>query len=163
MKKTILVIRINYSVMIDHNILRSEIFSAKRYLKLKELELSIYGLRNNLPVSLYTELSGRIKEKVQSFEFPDCNNSQINVIYSNGLSRPIELEECHLAMSRGNKISDYIFSRYISARDIEILNATQDAKEKSFHINDNNSKAPEVSIFTTLSTSETSCKGNIIN
>ncbi len=139
-------------MMTDHNILRNKISSARRYLKLKELKLSINGLRNKLPVSLYTELSGRVKEKVQSFEFHDCNNSQIKAIYSNGLSNPLELEEYHLAMSRGDKISDYFFSHYISACDIEILNATHDAKEKGSRINIK-PEVSEVSIFTTLSPS----------
>ena len=140
-------------MMTDHNVLRNEISSARRYLELKELELSIYGLRNRLPVSLYTELSGRVKEKVMSFEFSDCNNSKINVIYSNGLSRPIEPEECHLAMSRGDRISDYVFSHYISARDIEIVGGNSYLKEGQPTLDHSNSGTAEVSIFTALSPS----------
>ena len=66
----------------DHNVLRDEISSARRYRELKNLELSIYGLRNKLPVSLYTELAGRVREKVLAFEYPDCNSSNISVIFS---------------------------------------------------------------------------------
>ena len=104
----------------DHNVLRDEISSARRYRELKNLEMSIYGLRNKLPISLYTELSGRIKEKVMAFEYPDCNSSNVSVIFSNGLKKMIEPEECHKAMSRGIKLSDYIFSHYVSVRDFEI-------------------------------------------
>ena len=104
----------------DHNVLRDEISSARRYRELKNLELSIYGLRNKLPVSLYTELGGRIKEKVLAFEYPDCNSSKVSVIFSNGLKNTLEQEECHKAMSRGIKLSDYIFSHYVSVRDFEI-------------------------------------------
>ena len=117
--------------MVDHNILRSEISSAKRYRELKNIELSISGLKHSLPVSLFTELSGRIREKVMSFEYPDCNISRIRVIYSNGLSKPLDTDECHKAMARGIKFSDYIFSHYVSARDYEIENENIMDKYKS--------------------------------
>ena len=110
--------------MVDHNVLRSEISSARRYRELKNLELSISGLKHSLPVSLYTELSGRIREKIMGIEYPDCNTSSFRVIYSNGLSRPLDSEECHVAMSRGIKLSDYVFSHYVSSRDIEVEDAT---------------------------------------
>lgn len=134
--------------MVDHNVLRSEISSARRYRELKNLELSISGLKHSLPVSLYTELSGRIREKIMGIEYPDCNTSSFRVIYSNGLSRPLDSEECHVAMSRGIKLSDYVFSHYVSSRDIEVedertmdkykkgenasLPSTQNNSEKSF-------------------------------
>lgn len=110
--------------MMDHNVLRSEISSARRYRELRNLALSISGLKHSLPVSLYTELSGRIREKIMGFEYPDCNISKIRVIYSNGLSKSLEANECHQAMSRGIKLSDYVFSHYVSARDIEVEDAT---------------------------------------
>lgn len=91
--------------MVDYNVLRSEISSARRYRKLRNLEISISGLKHNLPVSLYTDLSGRIREKIMGFEYPDCNISRIRVIYSNGLSKPLEADECHQPMSRGIKLS----------------------------------------------------------
>ena len=94
----------------DHNVLRDEISSARRYRELKNIEISILGLRNKLPISLYTELVGRIREKVMGFEYPQCNTSKIAIIYSNGLKKPLESEQCHIALSRGGKLSDYISS-----------------------------------------------------
>ena len=107
----------------DHNVFREEISSARRYRELKNLEMSILGIKNKIPISLYTELSGRIKEKIMSFEYPECNAAKISIVYSNGLRKEIEKEECHIAMSRGLKLSDYIFSHYVSARDYEIEDA----------------------------------------
>ena len=104
----------------DHNVFREEISSAQRYRELKNVEMSILGIRNKTPVSLFTELSGRVREKIMGFEFPECNASRISIIYSNGLKKTMEKEECHIAMSRGLKLSDYIFSHYVSARDYEI-------------------------------------------
>ena len=115
----------------DHNVLRDEISSARRYRELKNLELSIYGLRNKLPVSLYTELGGRIKERILAFEYPDCNSSKVSVIFSNGLKKTLEQEECHKAMSRGIKLSDYIFSHYVSVRDFEIEDENHNDKRKN--------------------------------
>ena len=83
-KKDILVIR-NILAMVDYNVLRSEISSARRYRKLRNLELSTSGLRHSFPVSLYSELTGRIRGKIMSFEYPECNISIIRVIYSNDL------------------------------------------------------------------------------
>ena len=104
----------------DHNVLRDEISSARRYRELKNIEISILGLRNKIPISLYTELVGRIREKVMGFEYPQCNTSKIAIIYSNGLKKPLESEQCHIALSRGGKLSDYIFSHYVSVKDFEI-------------------------------------------
>lgn len=67
----------------DHNVLRSEISSTRRYLEFGNLELFISWLRHSLPVSLNTELSGRIREKLMGFEYPDCIISRIRIIYSN--------------------------------------------------------------------------------
>ena len=132
----------------DHNVIKEEISSAKRYRELKNLEMSILGIRNKIPISLFTELNGRIKERIMGFEFPECNTSRIFIIYSNGLMKTMETEECHTAMSRGSKLSDYIFSHYVSAKDYEIedertldkykkgenasLPSTQNNSEKSF-------------------------------
>ena len=104
----------------DHNVFREEISSARRYRELKNIEMSILGIRNKIPISLFTELSGRVREKIMGFEFPACNASRSSIIYSNGLKKTMEKEECHIAMSRCLKLSDYIFSHYVSARDYEI-------------------------------------------
>lgn len=106
--------------MMDHNVLRDEIFSANRYRKLQDLKLSISGLKMKVPLSISAELEGRILEKIRTFDYPMCTSARIKVIFSNGLSRELEPDECHYAMSRGMKLSDYIFSHYVSARDFEI-------------------------------------------
>lgn len=108
-----------YLSMMDHNLLREEISSARRYCELKNLKMTIFGLRNKIPISLYTELGGRIGEKIIGFEYPQCNTSRITIIYSNGLMKPLETDEYHRAMSHGGKLLDYIFTHYVSMKDFE--------------------------------------------
>ena len=112
----------------DHNIFREELNSASRYRQVKDLNISISSVKNKIPLSLYSELSGRVHEKLMGFEYPDCGTSRVTVIFSNGLRKRLEREECHIAMSRGTKLSDYIFSHYISARDFEVENANTISK-----------------------------------
>ena len=135
----------------DHNIFREEISSARRFRELKNLEMSILGVRNKIPISLFTELSGRTREKIMGFEFSECNASRISIIYSNGLMKTMEKEECHLAMSRGDRISDYVFSHYISARDIEIVGGNSYLKVGQPTLDHSNSGTADISIFTALS------------
>lgn len=104
----------------DHNALRDQISGASRYRKLQDIKLTINGLKRNLPISIYTELEARVKEKLRTFDYPICSVANIKVIFSNGLSMTLEPEECQRAMARGVKLSDFIFSRYISARDFEL-------------------------------------------
>ncbi len=106
--------------MVDHNVLKEEISSSKRYRKLLDLKLTISGLRKKLPISISTELEGRIIEKIRTFDYPICSVATIKVIFTNGLSKALEPDECHYAMARGMKLSDYIFSHYASARDFQI-------------------------------------------
>ena len=109
--------------MMDHNALRDEISSAKRYRKLQELKVSINSLARKVPLSISAELEGRLTEKFRAFDYPMCNVTDVKVIFSNGLSKVLDRDECHYAMSRGMKLSDYIFSRYVSARDFELDSA----------------------------------------
>lgn len=106
--------------MVDHNAIKEEISSSRRYRKLLDLRLTISGLRKKLPISISTELEGRILEKIRTFDYPICSVATVKVIFSNGLSKALEPEECHSAMARGMKLSDYIFSHYASARDFSI-------------------------------------------
>lgn len=100
--------------------LKGEISSASRYRKLQDLSYTISGLKRKLPISISLELQGRITEKIRTFNYPICSLAKIRVIFSNGLSKELEPEECVSAQARGLKLSDYIFSHYVSARDFEI-------------------------------------------
>ena len=106
--------------MMDHNILKDEISSANRYRKLQDLKLTINGLRRRFSLSISSELEARISEKIRTFDYPICSVASVRIVFSNGLSKEMEPDECQKAMARGMKLSDYIFSRYISARDFEI-------------------------------------------
>lgn len=107
-------------MMVDHNVLKDEISSATRYRKLQDIRASIPAYKRRVPLTISAELEGRVNEKLMTFDYPICSAARIRVIFTNGLSKPLDPEECHYAMSRGMKLSDYIFSRYISARDFEI-------------------------------------------
>ena len=106
--------------MMDHNVLKDEISFSTRYRKLQDLKLTIDGMRRKLPLSISAELEARVVEKLRTFDYPICSVATIKVIFSNGLSKELEPDECQKAMARGMKLSDYLFSRYISARDFEI-------------------------------------------
>ena len=111
----------NIRTMMDHNVLRDEISVANRYRQLQDLKLTITGQRRKLPISISTELEARLSEKLRTFDYPICNAAKVKIIFSNGLSKDMDPDECQKAMGRGMKLSDYIFSRYISAKDFEIL------------------------------------------
>ncbi len=106
--------------MMDHNVLKDEITSANRYRRLQDLRLTIGGLKRKFPLSISSELEARVTEKLRTFDYPICSIASVRIIFSNGLSKDLEPDECQKAMARGMKLSDYIFSRYISARDFEI-------------------------------------------
>lgn len=106
--------------MMDHNVLRDEISSAKRYRKLQELKVSISSMKRKVPLSISAELEARLTEKFRTLDYPMCNVTDVKVIFSNGLSKVLEKDECHYAMSKGMKLSDYIFSKYVSAKDFEL-------------------------------------------
>lgn len=106
--------------MMDHNVLRDEISYAKRYRKLQELKVSISAIKRKIPMSITAELEARLTEKFRTFDYPMCNITDVKVIFSNGLSKVLEKSECHYAMSRSMKLSDYIFSKYVSAKDFEL-------------------------------------------
>lgn len=106
--------------MVDHNVLKDEISEATRFRKLQDLKSTISGLKRKLPLSISMELEGRVIEKMRTFNYPICSVATIRVIFSNGLSKALEPEECIYAQARGMKLSTYIFSHYVSARDFEI-------------------------------------------
>lgn len=106
--------------MMDHNVLKDEISSANRYRKLQDLRMTIGGLRRKLPLSISSELEARVTEKLRTFDYPICSVANIRIVFSNGLSKEMEPDECQKAMARGMKLSDYIFSRYVSSKDFEI-------------------------------------------
>lgn len=109
-------------MMVDHNVLKDDISSASRYMKLQDLKNTISGLKRKLPTSISLELEGRITEKLRAYDYPICSVAKIRVIFSNGLSKELEPEECIRAQARGISLSNYIFSHYVSARDFTIEN-----------------------------------------
>ena len=128
----------------DHNILQDEISSTSRYRRLQDLKLTISGLRRKLPLSISSELEARVTEKLRTFDYPICNIAQVKIIFSNGLSRDLEPDECQKAMARGMKLSDYIFSRYFSAKDFEIL-ASETIGTRNLEIYSDSTEEPTTS------------------
>ena len=103
--------------MINHNTLRDSIREISSYKKLVELKREISSLKGKLNFTVFADLQSRIDEKIKTFEFPMCDQAKVRVVYSNGLSKLLEQRECEAAMSMGVKFSDYIFSKYVSAKD----------------------------------------------
>ena len=143
------------STMMDHNVLRDEISAASRYRKLQDLKLTIEGLKRKLPLSIAAELEARVTEKLRTFDYPICSVARIKIIFSNGLSKYLDQDECQKAMARGMKLSDYLFSRYISVKDFEI-SSSEILGSRNFGIYSEPSKvfASQNEEFTPLSSEE---------
>lgn len=146
-------------MMADHNVLKDEIVSASRYIKLLDLRSTISGLKRKLPISISMELEGRVTEKLRTFDYPICNASKIKVIFSNGLSKELDPEECVYAQTNGLKLSNYIFSHYVSAKDFEIEAANRIGSYNVGYLTEEADKKYDVNAsFTPLSNSELSEK-----
>jgi hypothetical protein len=44
--------------------------------------------------------------------------NEIKIIFSNGLSVPVEEKDCHEARDNDQKFTDFVFSKYVSAKDL---------------------------------------------
>ena len=104
----------------DYGDLRNKINSTNRYKRLIELREEISKLKGKLPFSVISELTGRIEERIQTFECPVCSDASIKIMFINGSIKDLEEWECKYALEREMKLSDYIFSKYYTARDFLI-------------------------------------------
>ncbi len=144
-------------MMADHNVLKDEIVSASRYIKLLDLKNTVSGLKRKLPISISMELEGRVIEKLRTFDYPICSASKIKIIFSNGLSKELDPKECVHAQSHGLKLSNYIFSHYVSAKDFEIEAVNTLGSFNMGYLTEEEDRKQEVKVtFTPLSNSELS-------
>ena len=142
-------------MMVDHNVLKDDIVSASRYIKLLDLRNTISGLKRKLPTSITLELEGRITEKLRTFDYPICSVSKIRVIFTNGLSKELEPDECVYAQSQGLKLSNYIFSHYVSAKDFEIESVNTIGSANMGYLTEEHEKKFNVEMsFTPMSNSD---------
>ena len=95
--------------MMGHNVLKDKISAASRYRKLQDLKLAINSLKRKAPLSISSELEARVTEKLRTFDYPICSVAKIKIIFSNGLSKELEPDDCQKAMAKGMKLSDYFF------------------------------------------------------
>ena len=106
----------------DYGDLKNKINSTNRYKRLIELRDEISRLKGKLPFTVTNELSGRIEERIQTFDCPVCSDANIKVVFINGSIKDLEEWECKYALEREMKLSDYIFSKYYTARDFILDN-----------------------------------------
>lgn len=141
--------------MVDHNALKEEISAATRYMKLLDIRNTISGQKKNMPLSITMELEGRVTEKLRTFNYPICSVARISVIFTNGLSKELEPEECVYAQARGITLSSYIFSHYVSAKDFEIkaIN-TMGSRNKGYLTSEQDDKQSDGEYLTPLSVEE---------
>ncbi len=104
----------------DFGDLKGKINSTNRYKRLLELRDEITKLKGKIPFSVINELSGRIEERILTFDCPVCSDASIKVVFINGSIKDLEEWECKYAVERDMKLSDYIFSKYYTARDFMI-------------------------------------------
>lgn len=117
-------------ITLDHNALKNDITVSGSYKKLLEMRRTVQALKGSFPFSVYSDLQGRVEERIKTFEYPVCADNGIKVVFSNGLSVPTEEKDCHEARDKGLKFTDFIFSKYVSAKDLAMdpgkLNKTYD-------------------------------------
>jgi hypothetical protein len=101
----------------DYGDLRQKINTTNRYKRLLELRDELAKLKGKVPFSVLNELSGRIDERILTFDCPVCSDASIKVVFINGAIKDLEEWECKYAIEREMKLSDYIFSKYYTARD----------------------------------------------
>lgn len=78
------------------------------------------ALKGSFPFTVYSDLQGRVEERIRTFEYPVCADNAIKVVFSNGLSVPVEEKDCHEARDKDLKFTDFIFSKYVSAKDLSM-------------------------------------------
>ena len=108
--------------MVDYSSLKDEIGSADRFNRILLLSNEVKRLKDKVPFTIYKDLESKVNEKLHTFDYPLCDRAQIRIIYSNGLRETLDPQVCYRALQKGQKLSEYIFSNYVSARDYQILN-----------------------------------------
>lgn len=78
------------------------------------------ALKGSFPFTVYSDLQGRVEERIKTFEYPVCADNGIKVVFSNGLSVPVEEKDCHEARDKDQKFTDFIFAKYVSAKDLSM-------------------------------------------
>ncbi|MEM0158922.1 MAG: hypothetical protein QXV22_00560 [Thermoplasmataceae archaeon] len=120
--------------MDDYHLILNRIAKVDRYKGLMTLQDEVWALRSKYPFSVFSNIRGRLEEKIHTFEHPRCDQVGINIIFMNGSKKTLEPEECIQAAQRGIKLSDFIFTKYHQAVDYEILSeniiGTSDDSEK---------------------------------
>ena len=108
--------------MVDYGSLKDEIEKADRFNRILLLSSEVKRLKEKIPFSIYKDLESKANEKLHTFDYPFCDRAQIRIIYSNGLRETLDPQVCYRALQKGQKLSEYIFSNFVSARDYQILN-----------------------------------------
>ena len=111
---------ISSKLTLDHNALKNDITFSGSYRKLLELRRTVQALKGSFPFTVYSDLQGRVEERIKTFEYPVCADNGIKVVFSNGLSVPVEEKDCHDAREQDLKFTDFIFSKYVSAKDLSM-------------------------------------------
>ena len=107
--------------MVDYGSLKDQIGSADRFNRVLMLSSEVRRIKDKVAFTVYKDLEGKINEKLHTFDYPFCDKARINVIYKNGRTEKLDPKVCHLAQQKGQKLSEYIFSNYVSAVDYQIL------------------------------------------
>lgn len=106
--------------MENHNVIKSEIDQTDRYKELVNLREKIWGLSGKFPFSVYVDLRGKVEDKINRMDYPTCDKINLQIIFPDRPSIALDTNECKTALSKGLKLSEYIFSRYPNATDYQI-------------------------------------------
>lgn len=109
---------IQLKITLDHNALKNDIAISESYRKLLELRRTVLALKGSFPFTVFSDLQGRVEERIKTFEYPMCGDNGLKVLFSNGLSVPVEEKDCLEARDNDQKFTDFVFSKYVSANDL---------------------------------------------
>lgn len=102
-----------------HKVLE-RIEDTNRYRDLIALQEEIWKMHSKYPFSVYSNIKGRLSEKLRVFEDPNCADTSIKIIFLNGSRVNVDRDDCINARDRGVKLVNYLFIKYPNAVDFEI-------------------------------------------
>ena len=81
---------------------------------------TIQNIKGSTPFTIVSDLQGRLEERIRTFEYPICDNTEMKIMFANSLLVPVIKQDCIYARNEDRKFTDYIFTKYPSASDIVI-------------------------------------------
>lgn len=93
------------------------------YKEILSIRDRVWSLSGKIELKQFLDLRDRVEKKIGEFEVPIFNDAKVNVRCSDGTRVEIDPRSVTLIVSRGMKLSDYVFGEYPDAVDYEVIYA----------------------------------------